>query len=412
MNEPQPNQGDETFVRLEWHPVIRAFFWVISWSIFSLAAAINWEFFTVWTLARQAVTARAIWIGAALVCLTVVVLLLDLAGGFAQRIWDEYPGAEKASARRKLYAGAFGVFLALTLPYLWFVHWLLGWIDPTISTFVALLDGSQSQQTTDPVSWRDWLLGLIATGGLIWAVAATYRRNPIYSYDGALRILGLKKLLGGIALMSYLRTLAPRGDLFLQGPFISWIICAAFIIILHESIPIPIFAWLIPALLMMIFIPYLIAQIAPPVWLFLGTSGYASSVTFFNLRNRWRCHGVTLLDRVHPGAIKFYYQWRSRAGRSPIPPNPSIGRVWSVRTRHGVWQTAFRLLATYVPVIVVDFREGTDIVDFEMDWLTTRGLLYKTYVLAESGQSISNAKVVDEEALLEARLGNRGLELA
>lgn len=90
-----------------------------------------------------------------------------------------------------------------------------------------------------------------------------------------------------------------------------------------------------------------------------------------------------------------------------VPYDPGIGRIWSLRTRPQLWQTAVRLLATFTPVIVVDMRDASEIVQFEVAWLMRRQLLKQTIVIQIPNQSGladefqgSGAKVVDEKSLL------------
>lgn len=95
--------------------------------------------------------------------------------------------------------------------------------------------------------------------------------------------------------------------------------------------------------------------------------------------------------------------------------NPGTARIWSLRTRPHVWQTALRLLAAFVPVIVVDRRQPSDIVQFEVDWLKRRGFLDKVYMVGspENGEtaehSATRLTVVDEATLIASQWSHAGL---
>lgn len=412
MNQSSPDQHDAGFVRLAWHPAVEWLLWIITWLIFSAAAAINWEYLATWRLDGPAIVARTIWIAVAIFCLLFVVFLVDLLGGLAQETWDRYRGVENETLRRISYTVLLGLFLFIAIPYLWFVGWVLEQISPAIGNFVESLGAIPFEPVSHGIPYSGtailstWLVSIVVSGWLAWRTLVRFRGNPFYPYQGSSRVLGWKKLLLGIAMMIYLRSLGPRRDLRIQWPVFSYALFGAMIIVLHEIIPVTVFSWLIPLLIVVNSVPYLVSTIAPPIWLFLGTSGYQSAQTFSNLRNKWQYHGVNLLDRDHPGAVHFYHHWRSGLGPR-IFFDPSIPRIWSIRTRPRVWQTAFRFLSAYVQWVIVDQRDESEIVDFEMAWLNSRNYQNKVLVLGDTAKS-NGARVVDEAYLLGMQIETDG----
>jgi len=237
-------------------------------------------------------------------------------------------------------------------------------------------------------------------------------RGAFYAYRHAVEVLGLPKFVIGMLLMFYLRSLVPRRDFFLHAPLVSWAFPVALAIVVHELTPISFFAWVFPVLLLMLIMPERLSVIAPPVWLFLSASEFDSFSTFHNLRSRWRRHGLTLLDRGSSGGVGFYNAWHSGIRSKSVPYNPEIARLWSLRTRPAVWQTAMRLLAAFVPVVVVDQRQSSEIVEFEVEWLSRHGFLDKTYILTEPGGGGTTAEwlvwahYVDEDTLAARQSGD------
>jgi hypothetical protein len=215
-----------------------------------------------------------------------------------------------------------------------------------------------------------------------------------------------------MCLMAYLRLLLPRRDFFMQAPVVSWMPALAFAVVLHELIPNTVFAVAIPVLLLMLAAPMWGSALAAPLWIFLGTSEFDSFRTFYDLRATWRRHGLTLLSRTGEGGQEFYAAWRSSLGRSLAFYDPAIGRLWSLRTRPQMWQTAVRLLAAFVPVIVIDMRRQSDPVQFEIEWLARHDFMDKVYMIVshEAGSvTHSTGHLVDEETLMQMRWNDQGL---
>ena len=98
-----------------------------------------------------------------------------------------------------------------------------------------------------------------------------------------------------------------------------------------------------------------------------------------------------------------------------VPYDPGIARIWSLRTRPGVWPAAFRLLCTFAPVIVVDRRHMSEIVQFEVSWLERRDFVDKVYAVVspedarKAGDSTAGMKLVDEETLIASQWTGAGL---
>jgi hypothetical protein len=84
--------------------------------------------------------------------------------------------------------------------------------------------------------------------------------------------------------MCLLRLRLPRRDLFQQAPVISWIPWIAVSIILYSTISLPVFKWALPLALAVLMLAMGLDMIAPPIWLFLGTSEYGSFIAFHELR--------------------------------------------------------------------------------------------------------------------------------
>jgi hypothetical protein len=151
--------------------------------------------------------------------------------------------------------------------------------------------------------------------------------------------------------------------------------------ILHVMIPLPVFNWVIPVALMCHTVAYGLDMIAPPTWLFLGTSQFASFAAFHKLRNSWRQNGLTLLDRVGKEGADFYFVQKQSQRLSSMFFNPAAPRVWSLRTRPEMWENSVLLLMDYVPVVVVDVRGESEIVRQELEWLAKPGRIDKAWFL-------------------------------
>lgn len=413
MTQQSVETYDHHPARYVWHPVIEVALWFAYWLMFALATSIVWEFLTNHILHPGTVIARGLTIFVALGLLTFVVFMVDAAGSVAQYAWDQY----EPQFTKRIYAAVFMVFVLILIPYLFFMAWLLNLIWKPLVEWCATSKLDLSETVAITPSWLTWIVLSSISFAIACFVVDSIWRNPFFSYRGALRILGLRRILYGVLLMAYLRLLVPRRDLFLQGTIVSWMLPYAFLVLLHNWIPIGLFACLIPILLLAILVPMQLDLIAPPQWLFLGASELESFQSFYKLRMRWRRHGLTLLDRASAGGLMFYYGWRSRLAQDWIRMDPTIPRVWSLRTRPGVWPTAVRLLAAFVPVVIVDRRFPSEIVDIEVKWLGTRGHWDKTYFLVSpevaqlSNKMGTLCQQTDEATLLSASWRDTGLTI-
>lgn len=413
MNQKIAESHDGPPVRYEWHPVIQAILWLANWLIFAVSTSIVWEFLTKPELLVNTVVARGISIFIAIISMTFVIFLIDMGGSVAQHAWDRYD----MQFARKIYAAVFVVFLLVAIPYVSLVAWLLNKLWPPILRWCVSSLPHPKEAVDVAHSWLTWLCLSLICVAITWLVFVSFLRNPFYSYRGAIRVLGVRKTLLGIILTAYLRLLVPRRDLFVQAPVVSWMFPYALLVLLYHYIPIDLFAGIIPLLLLAILVPMQVDLIAPPQWLFLGSSDFESFGSFYNLRMRWKRHGINLLDRESSGGLKFYEMWRAQKNQNWKLTDPTIARVWSLRTRPAVWQTAVRLLATFVPVVIVDRRRPSPIVDYEVDWLVSRGHEGKTYLLVSLQPSPSHRPTdklfqhFDEENLLDAEWNDSGLNI-
>jgi len=396
----------EAPVEYEWHPAIRAFSWLLRWAVFAASTGLVWDFVGNGSLRADRVVARTLLVLLAVAILTFAVLLIDLFGGLAQHAWDNYPWAEA----KKILGMAAIVFLLVVTPYVLFVVWVLRRAWPHVLRFstdhFAETTGSPASSSGHPAV-STWIFLVVLNAALLAFALVSVFRKPFYPYNHAVRDLGLRKCVWGICLMAWLRTLVPRRDFFLQAPVVSWMLGLGGIVGVHECIPIGLFAITTPVLLLVIAMPFALGWLAPPLWMFLGTSQLESFRLFYNLRTKWQRHGLTLLDRDGSGGQEFYGEFRSSRGGSGVFYDPNIGRVWSLRTRPGVWQTAVRFLALFVTVIIVDWRQQpSDIVRFEVDWLQRHDLLAKVYMVVSPeyattmGNALPGAKYIEEEVLL------------
>jgi hypothetical protein len=179
-----------------------------------------------------------------------------------------------------------------------------------------------------------------------------------------------------------------------------------------------------------IFVSMQISYLAPPLWLYLGSSHFDSFRVFTKLRWNWRRYGLTLLDRAGSQGTAYYYAERkARKLTSFAPADPSASRVWSLRTRPAVWSIAVRLLIRFTPVIVVDITRQNDIVQDEIEWLVTHGHASKAFFLVLDDSRGSNlndrlecqsesqsdavpaSRLFVEETLVAAEWDNSGIHL-
>ena len=266
--------------------------WILSWTVVAASSGVVWEFVLHRSLQPNLTLASGAIVFLSLACAIVPVLLLDLLGGLAQGAWDRY----EWRFARWIVALAAVLFLAVTIPYAWFIVLLLKHIWPRVLLWFAGA-GTTPLSTTD-ATWATWIALTVTTVALIGFVFSIARGHPFSAYNSALAVLGPRRCMVGICLMAYLRLLLPRRDFFLQAPIVSWMPGLALAVLLHELIPIRMFAIAIPALLLTLAVFFWSSFVAPPLWIFLGTSELESFRTFYDLRASWRRHGLTLLNRT------------------------------------------------------------------------------------------------------------------
>jgi hypothetical protein len=387
--------------------------WLLSWALFVCSTAAVWDFVSTGSLRGDRVAVHAILVLLALALMAPVLLVADLFGGIAQRTWAQY---DWRFARTVIVAAGLA-FLALVIPYGWWVvapvltragRQVMPWFANT--SWAATIEPWRA-----PPVWT-WAILTVVTAALLWRVVATLRRRPFYACQHALEVLGWRQCLRGVCLMAYLRTLVPRRDFFISAPVVSWMPVLAILAVVHRLIPIQLFAIAIPVLVLALVLPMWTGMLAPPVWLFLGTSTVESFDLFHALRSNWRRHGLTLLHRTSPGGLQSYDHWRETTPTTAFY-DPGVGRVWSLRTRPSMWQTAVRLTAAFVPVIVIDWRGPSPIVEWEAKWLDRRALLQKAVLIVPSAPAgvhsaddpLQGATTIDEETALASEWAGRSV---
>jgi hypothetical protein len=355
----EPTSGDAG--PLVWHPWIRALAWIDGWGVFSASAAILWEYADTGSLRFGHTIARTGLILLAIALLTVAVFLIDMWSAFWMHAFHNY--------ERRVAAQIFTVeslfILALLGPYLWFCAWALRQAWPPLRGWSAAIDlGITGGGPIIPV-WLVWGVLLPVCSWLAWAAYSGWRQTAD-CYAKAIRMLGFKRTVHGVLLMSIVRLRLPRRDLFLQSPIFSWAPILALCVFLHVEIEQTALRWLIPGSLLCFFLPMWLTIIAPPAWLFLGKSDFQSFAAFYTMRGTWRQHGLTLLDRIGKEGTLFYDAWRQSIRQPLIFFDPSAPRVWSLRTRPQLWEHTVLLLMDFVLVVVVDLRGDSGILREEL----------------------------------------------
>jgi len=81
--------------------------------------------------------------------------------------------------------------------------------------------------------------------------------------------------------------------------------------------------------------------------------------------------------------------------------DPTVPRVWSLRTRPNLWAATVLLLIDYAPVVVVDLRYPSQAVWHEAQALAQRALLGKTwFLIRDDGPHPTFADALRPEARL------------
>jgi len=407
---------------LVWHPAIRALFWLDNWAVFAGYTAVVWQFLATgdfYFIANLVpMLARVAWLLLALALLSVVLLVFELWWSLVLHARKQYA---RPSALRLILVESLVVSVPLAL-YSWFVTWALG-------RAYRLVPGWTGGLLPTPKSKPSWLVALLLTllsAWLLWNVVRMLQVTVRKSLT-VLRLLGAARFCKGLLIMTLLRLRQPRKDFFQQAPGISLMPWLAVCVVLYVKIPIAVFAWVIPGLVLAYGLMHQISMVRPPAWLFLGTSTFASFRLFHDLRATWWPRdGVTLLDREGREGSSYYvaeasYRVRQGSFGHRFFNNPATPRVWSLRTRPALWEHTVWLLIQCAPVIVVDVQTASEYVQQEIKWLAEAGHMEKTWFLAaEDGQAsvpedlppaVLAGRVVTEEQLYGASWDRSGLRL-
>lgn len=398
---------------LVWHPWIRALAWIIRWTVFAESAAIVWEYADTGILRWGQTIARSGLILLAIALLTVAVFLIDLWSTLWMHAFRNYE--RRAAAQISTVESL--IILALLGLYLWLCAWVLRQAWPPLRGFGAVIDLGKTVVGSIPtlLVWGVLLPGSIC---LAWPAYCNLRQAAD-CYVKAVRMLGFKRTVHGVLLMSLVRLRLPRRDFFLQSPIFSWAPPLALCVFLHVGIEQAALRWLIPGSLLCLFLPKWLEMIAPPTWIFLGKSDFQSFAAFYTMRHTWRQHGLTLLDRIGPEGTQFYTAWRQSTRLPLMFFDPSVPRVWSIRTRPQLWEYTVLLLMDFVLVVVVDLRGESDVVRKELAWLAKPGRVEKAwYLVADDDQGaqqyrehVDVSRLVTEQMLLAAEWLKAGLRI-
>lgn len=380
------DQGQGPSEPLVWHPLIRALAWVANWCAISIFLAVLWEFAATGELTRSGVFTRGLWLLLAIGLMTGVL--------FAAEVWFSF-----FMHARKNYDGSFQIVLvsiatlvisAILAAYLWGATWVLDQAWPLLEGWIVEPQRGSERSTLSIPIWVELPLTIVGTV-VVFALLPRTLRQLSMSYRDGFRLLGPRRAIRGMLVMCLLRLRAPRRDLFGQAPVISWIPGLAISVLLYSLISVPGLKLVFAIALAILLVAMQLDLIAPPLWLFLGTSRYDSFAAFEALRRYWRKHGVTLIDRTNQHGTGYYYHWRRNIPMPGILVDPTVPRVWSVRTKPDLWVNSVHLLMSHVLVVVVDVRGDSDIVRQEVDWVTERGHRAKTWYLAGDEKGMSDA---------------------
>jgi hypothetical protein len=234
-------------------------------------------------------------------------------------------------------------------------------------------------------NWMYWL-GLTGVTILLAYFVVLYAVNTSRNYKRSLRGLGVRRFLRGLPLMILLRLRQPRRDFFVNTPVIGELPIYAVAAGLAAVIPIPFFAVALPSLLAAAVAIVMLDRLRPPTLLFLGASEFDAFRVFYNLQQVWGPTAVTLLDRENEGGRQLYELQRAEWSRENGMPrglfhDPTIPRVWSLRTRPNLWARTVLQLIDYAPVVVADLRYPSEAVWHEVRALAQQELLGKTWFL-------------------------------
>jgi hypothetical protein len=366
--------------------MIRALQWGLQWTFIAFCGAIVLGFSFDGRLelleqpARTMARTGTLLVAVALATPLFFALEYWLAG--AAWVRRQYPRGSIGRAILVLSSAA----LAVVLLYSWFGVWVLRLAWRTFDRWSLLVPG----ETWSPPQ-PDWKYALVLTAVTIPAAyfVVRYAHGTIHNYKRSLHGLGFRRFLRGIPLMILLRLRQPRRDFFMLTPVLGELPFYALAAGLAAAIPIPVFAVALPSLIVAFVAIMMLDKLRPPTLLFLGASELDSFRIFYNLRQIWGPTAFTLLDRENEGGRQFYdfqrAEWsRERRMSAGLFYDPTVPRVWSLRTRPKLWGSTVLMLMDYAPAIVVDLRFPSQAVWHEVRALTDRALIGKTLFLIDA----------------------------
>jgi hypothetical protein len=401
----------------EWHPAIKALGWIAAWSNIAactgVVCGVVAELFTTKRSDHFAHPLRTGLRGAAVVAVAAALVPVIFAGVFwwnlVKHARREY---ERTFATKLILIETAVIGLAVTL-YSAAAFRLLRYLWQKLAPW----SGSFDSEVFEPRRNLTWIATLLLiAGSIVVAVATVVLVYPaVRNYRACLRVLGARHVLRGIGLMTRLRFRQPRRDFFMQTPVISDMRMLVLAALAYVAVPSEAFAVPIAAMIVLIDLAITLDRIRPPTWLFLGASHFDSFAVFLAMRRACGVTAVTLLDRTSEEGRSFYdaerTYWSENTRASKwVPYDPTVPRVWSLRTRPHLWDYTVVQLIDYVPRVVVDMRLVSDYVRAEVEWLSDPERIDKAWFVAgDDGltpelaamiPASSHARVFTKEALI------------
>jgi len=398
-------------VRPEWHPGIKALAWVFDWETFAFSTGLVIEALV---MNRSGFVAPLRPLARSAVVFAAVGFLVFLI--FAGENWWQIVRYGRRQVKPRFVLRFILIASAVTGLGLALYTSLAVWLLRGAWRILEPLSLSLTFSNLKPSAHAGWkaTLVLLAAGALMASFMVVVVYILVRNYVNCVRALGTRRLLRGVGLMLLLRIRQPRRDFFMMTPVVGDMLPLALAAVLYAVIPGTAFAVAIPALIVLSQAAVTLDRIRPPTWLFLGASDFDSFAAFYNLRAAWGVTAVTLLDRTSDQGRAFYEAERTLRSRDGTLPrglfyDPTVPRVWSLRTRPDMWANTVLLLIDFVPRVVVDVRQLSDYVRQELVWLAEPGRIEKAWFLAgEDGLTpalaalippAGHARVVSEEVL-------------
>lgn len=392
-------------------PAIHRTLWVERWVFFAICTAVVVELLA--TSSSELFTAPLRLVARWAIVLAVLAFAVPLV--FAVEFWWSLVLHARRNyapdVARKLIRVESAVIGICVAVYATAVFLLLRWLWRVLERWSHSLS-----VTLPPRAGVGWVgtIGLIAVVVFLalWVAGTGYL--TLSTYARSVRILGVRRALRGVAMMLLLRARQPRRAFFQQVPVIADMLPLSIGVVAYAFIPSAPFAAAIGLLIPMAHASVSLSYIRPPTWLFLGASEYEGFAAFRKLRLAWDVTAVTLLDHTNDDGRAFYDAERSHWSRFPLLPkglfyNPTVPRVWSLRTRPHLWGHTVVLLIDYVTRVVVDVRHMSDYVREELVWLAEPGRIEKSWFIVGDGgltpelaaliPSAAHARALTEEAL-------------